>query len=129
MMKEPRENTFSTTNSLPLEPQQHFDWIAQTDSSPGVVLRHFQRQLLRHFQHHVPEGSVVLECGCGSGDLLAGLKPARGVGIDFSAAMVTKAQARHVGSALEFTQSDVHTERFTESFDHIILDYLIGYLP
>ncbi|HET7528042.1 MAG TPA: class I SAM-dependent methyltransferase, partial [Burkholderiaceae bacterium] len=107
----------------------HFDWVAQHDAGPRSVQQDFHQQLLRHFRHHIPEGSRVLECGCGAGDLLAGLRPARGVGIDFSPAMLAKARSRHGAQpALQFVEDDVLTRRFDERFDHIVLDYLTGYL-
>ena len=39
----------------------------------------------------IPEGLRVLELGCGTGRLLAALKPSRGVGVDLSAPMVETA--------------------------------------
>lgn len=72
----------------------------------------------------------MLEWGCGAGDLLAGLKPARGLGLDFGRRMIAQAVERHGGdSALEFREADIETGPVTEVFDHIILDYLTGYLP
>ena len=35
----------------------------------------------------------MLEVGCGLGDLLAAVKPARGVGVDFSPAMIALARS------------------------------------
>src|SRR5688572_14989337 len=128
-MEESEKRTVAAAGSLFSEPHHHFDWIARSESTRTVVPRHFQRQLLRHFQHHIPEGSSVLECGCGTGDLLAGLRPARGVGIDFSTAMLAKARNRYGKTPeLEFLEGDVQTKHVQEQFDHIILDYLTGYL-
>lgn len=108
----------------------HFDWVADHDRRPRRWQRGFHAQLLRHFSHHIPEGSRVLEWGCGAGDLLEGLKPARGMGLDFSPRMIERARERHgVGASLEFRVADIETETVTESFDHIVLDYLTGYLP
>jgi SAM-dependent methyltransferase len=57
------------------------------------------------------------------------LNPARGLGLDFSPAMIAKARARHGESnALEFREADIQAEPVTEQFDHIVLDYLTGYL-
>jgi len=110
--------------------REHFDRVADHDQGPRRWQRGFHAQQLRYFRHHVPEGSRVVEWGCGAGDLLAGLKPARGLGLDFSQRMIARAVDRHGGdAALEFRTADIGTDAVTESFDHIILDYLTGYLP
>jgi SAM-dependent methyltransferase len=107
----------------------HFDWVADHDAGPRSAQRGFHAQLLRQYRHHVPTGSRVLECGCGAGDLLAGLEPAQGVGVDFSPRMLEKARARHGAQpGLEFREQDVQAEPITGKFDHIVLDYLTGYL-
>jgi SAM-dependent methyltransferase len=109
--------------------REHFDRVAANDDGPRKVQRGFHAQLLRYFRHHIPAGSRVLEWGCGAGDLLAGLKPARGLGLDFSPRMIAKARARHDADAtLEFREGDIESEGTEERFDHIILDYLTGYL-
>jgi hypothetical protein len=44
--------------------------------------------------------------------------------------MLERARSKYGNTPeLEFVQGDVQTERFAEKFDHIVLDYLIGYLP
>ena len=53
----------------------------------------------------VPEGSRVLELGCGTGQLLAALKPARGVGIDISDGMIEVARRNYPD--LEFYTGDI----------------------
>lgn len=110
--------------------QTHFDWVATHDAAARSVQSGFHAQLRAHFQHHIGEGESVLELGCGAGDLLASLRPARGLGVDFSATMIEKAKARHAAQpGLEFRVLDVATTEWTEQFDHIVLDYLTGYLP
>ena len=47
---------------------------------------YFYDYLTRIFRVRVPEGLRVLDLGCGSGDLLAALRPSYGVGIDISSA-------------------------------------------
>ena len=107
----------------------HFDWVAMHDARARRAQRGFHAQLLAHFRHHIPAGSRVLELGCGTGDLLAALQPVRGLGLDFSPAMIAKARVRHIGSpALEFRVADAAQVPEGETFDHIILDYLTGYL-
>jgi len=72
----------------------------------------------------VPEGQRVIEIGCGAGDLLASLQPSRGVGVDFSPAMVKKASARH--PSLEFINGDAHDLEIDEVFDVVILSDLVN---
>ncbi|HVU16780.1 MAG TPA: glycosyltransferase [Candidatus Didemnitutus sp.] len=113
----------------PIDSREHFDWVADHDSGPRRAQRGFHAQLLRQYRHHIPEGSRVLECGCGAGDLLAGLEPSRGLGVDFSPRMLGKAQARHGDRPeLEFRELDATNGVGDEKFDHIVLDYLTGYL-
>lgn len=108
---------------------EHFDWVAANDGRAREVQRDFHAQVLREYQRHIPDGSTVLECGCGAGTLLAGLNPARGLGIDFSPAMLDKARARHAGSEnLEFRLHDIERSPIGDQFDNIVLDYLTGYL-
>jgi SAM-dependent methyltransferase len=70
----------------------------------------------------------VLEWGCGPGDLLAALKPSRGLGVDISPKMVERARSRHSAANLEFREGDLHELSLDEKFDVILLDYLPGYL-
>jgi len=58
----------------------------------------------RVLQFLVPPNLAVLEVGCGTGSLLAALRPRRGVGIDFSPAMIEHAKTQHPG--LEFVTGD-----------------------
>ena len=112
-----------------IDSRDHFNWVADNDAQARRAQADFHAQLLQHFRHHIPEGSRVLECGCGMGDLLAGLRPASGVGVDFSPAMLAKAHARHGNQAgLSFQELDVQSTLIGEKFDHIVLDYLTGYL-
>jgi ubiquinone/menaquinone biosynthesis C-methylase UbiE len=88
---------------------------------------YYQKLLRKYFTFLVPPGMRVLEVGCGIGDLLAALKPARGVGIDFSEKMVEIARGRH--PALEFQTADAADFLAGEKFDYIILSDLVNDLP
>ena len=68
--------------------------------------RDYYGYLTRLLRVRVPEGQRVLDLGCGSGRLLAALKPSYGVGIDVSAAAVRAARERHGGEGLVFLQGD-----------------------
>lgn len=110
-------------------PREHFDWVARHDAGARRAQAGFHAQLLDQFRHHIPAGSRVLECGCGAGDLLAGLQPSAGLGIDFSPEMIAKATVRHgARSALDFREHDIEAAPVEGQFDHIVLDYLTGYV-
>ncbi len=89
--------------------------------------RYYQKLLRRFFAFLVPPGSRVLEVGCGLGDLLAAVKPARGLGIDFSPATIQLARERH--SQLEFQVADALEFSSAEKFDYILLSDLVNDLP
>lgn len=75
-------------------------------------------------QFIVPPGQRVLEVGCGTGDLLHSVKPAFGVGLDISRAMLNNARRKY--PHLRFLQSDAHCPALSGKFDYIILSDLLG---
>jgi SAM-dependent methyltransferase len=89
--------------------------------------RHYQQLLRKQYAFWVPPGQRVLEVGCGLGDLLAAVKPARGVGVDFSPAMIALARQRH--PELEFQVADAAEYTAGEKFDYILLADLVNDLP
>jgi SAM-dependent methyltransferase len=109
--------------------RSHFNFVARNDEQARRAQRGFHEQLQTHFRQQISEGERVLEIGCGAGDLLAALKPVRGLGLDFSPEMVEKAKKRYAARPeLEFRVADAAAVPVDETFDHIVLDYLTGYL-
>src|SRR5215510_2399636 len=90
----------------------------------------FHEEDLRYLKFLIPEGARVLELGCGTGDLLAALKPSFGVGVDFSEGMI--AQARQAHPDLSFLVGDIEDEAFIRRiegpFDVILIVDTIGSL-
>lgn len=102
----------------------HWDTIArQMDTWVGWG-GHYHRRLTQIYQSLVAPGLRVLEIGCGKGDLLAALKPAVGVGVDFSREMIRRAARRYPD--LHFIQADAHALCLDEQFDVIILSDLVN---
>src|SRR5687767_6052663 len=89
--------------------------------------RYYHALLEKYFMFLVPPGLRVLELGCGLADLLAAVKPSRGVGVDFSPAML--AQARQRNPAFEFHAADAPAWESSEQFDYILLSDLVNDLP
>lgn len=102
--------------------RQVWDRIAQaSEETPG---RSYRRQLTAVFARLVPPGASVLEIGCGTGDLLAALRPTTGVGVDFSAEMVRRARERH--PELTFVAADAHELDLGQRFDYIVLSDVVN---
>jgi len=78
----------------------------------------------------IPENSKILEIGCGSGNLLASLKPKVGVGIDISLGMIKEAKSKY--SSFNFIHADIEDlevlSNLDQVFDFIIISDTIGYL-
>ncbi len=100
--------------------------------------RHYQQLLRKQYAFWVPPGQRVLEVGCGLGDLLAAVKPARGVGVDFSPEMIVLARQRHpelefqVADAAEVGPAAGETPaplKEPSTFDYILLADLVNDLP
>ncbi|MBX9910532.1 MAG: class I SAM-dependent methyltransferase [Beijerinckiaceae bacterium] len=90
----------------------------------------FHEEDNRYLRFVIPEGSRVLEIGCGIGDTLAALKPARGVGLDFSPGMIDEARKRHPD--LEFHVGDAEDPAMIAAiegpFDFIVVIDTVGFL-
>ncbi|HNW43893.1 MAG TPA: glycosyltransferase [Elusimicrobiales bacterium] len=103
-----------------------FDEAAATRDLWRARNRYYHSELRDFFRFVIPEGASVLEVGSGTGDLLAELKPARGLGVDFSPAMTAAAKKRH--PALDFTTDDIEALATTEKFDYVVMQDLLGNL-
>jgi SAM-dependent methyltransferase len=102
----------------------HWNGVArEMEMRPGWGGAYHQR-LTEVYGFWIPPGQRVLEVGCGYGDLLAALKPARGVGVDFSPEMIRYARERH--PELHFVEADAHSLELDETFDAIILSDVVN---
>ncbi|MGE3302307.1 MAG: glycosyltransferase [Hyphomonadaceae bacterium] len=106
-----------------------FDKLAPQRAEWRARNAYYYHRDLDYFRFLAPEGLDVLEIGCGGGDLLAGLRPRRGVGLDISAGMVEVARRNHPG--LTFHARDAEAPGALDdlgTFDIIVLSDTIGYL-
>ena len=104
--------------------REHWDNVARQRSDLSPLREYYHERLAEVYAQVVPQGLRVLELGCATGDLLAGLKPSRGVGVDFSGEMLAQARSKH--PQIEFIQADVHDVHLDETFDVIILSDIIN---
>jgi SAM-dependent methyltransferase len=92
--------------------------------------RGFHEEDYRFLRFLIPEGRSILEIGCGTGHLLAALKPSAGVGVDLSQDMIDVARSKHPD--LKFVVGDIESpdtiQAIDEKFDVLVLHDTIGSL-
>ena len=76
----------------------------------------------------IPTGARVLEIGCGTGQLLAALKPSRAVGLDLSPEMIRMAREKHPAFELHVGNAEdpAVLRGILGSFDYIVISDTIG---
>src|ERR1051325_5371494 len=94
---------------------RHWNDVARKQATGKLWGGYYHRRLTDVYKFLIPPQQSVLEVGCGMGDLLAALAPARGVGVDFSEEMIRAAQTRHAN--LHFLHLDAHALALNETFD------------
>ena len=104
--------------------RERWDALAAGMAKGTLLRRGYQSELSRIYRQLIPPGATVLEAGCAGGDLLNSLEPARGVGVDFSAAQIRTARLRH--PQLEICEADVQTMDLGETFDYIVASDLLN---
>jgi SAM-dependent methyltransferase len=82
--------------------EEHHDGIERARHAR----RYFYGTLTRVLQTRIPPGQAILDIGCGSGHLLAALRPSRAVGIDLSAPAVAAARAAYGSDTVAFVRGD-----------------------
>ena len=100
-------------------------WARQAAEPSRSLGGYYHRALQNIYGHFVTDNASILEVGCGGGDLLASLKPAQGLGIDFCQSIIDQAQRSH--PTLEFLCADAHELNLHgRTFDFIILSELVN---
>lgn len=86
---------------------------------------YYRKKIIDAYAQLISPGASVLELGCGRGDLLAGLNPEVGVGVDFSAVALEQAKRSH--PALSFYLADAHDLDLPEqTFDYVVVSELVN---
>jgi 2-polyprenyl-3-methyl-5-hydroxy-6-metoxy-1,4-benzoquinol methylase len=107
----------------------HFEALAETYPALKRRNRYYNDYLVRFCRAIVPPGRRVLDVGCGRGDVLAAVRPASGLGIDLSQAMVDRAardNAAHAG--LEFKKQAIEELAGDGSFDAALIINTLEYM-
>src|SRR5580698_6769355 len=98
---------------------RHYDALASRRDDYRRKNRYYYAQLDKQYRYFIPEGKRVLEIGCGTGDLLAALKPSYGMGVDISPKMIERSQEKY--PSLHFYAGAIQDIAIEEKFDYIVL--------
>lgn len=105
---------------------KYFNEIASQRQAWREKSSYYYSELERLLTFLVPEDRSVLEIGCGTGDLLHSVRPAKGTGLDFSEEMIRIARERFPN--LEFKVEDAENLHKKGKYDYVIMSDLIGEL-
>ena len=105
----------------------YFENIASKRPSIRKKHKYYWNDITRYCDYFINENCSVLEIGCGTGELLAGLKSTNKTGIDFSPKMIEIAKSNHPD--IHFEMMDAASLNFNKKFDVIIISNVVGFLP
>ncbi len=108
--------------------QNHFNKIASDYDFYKQKNQFYYHNLKTLLQSLIQPSSRVLEVGCGTGDLLASLKPQVGLGLDLSPEMINLAKAKHHQNNLSFSTKEL-SAFLGKKFDYIFMSDVIEHLP
>jgi SAM-dependent methyltransferase len=120
-------DTGPTKASLEAIAERRSFYDEHASKRPAELGRHYHRLLRNYFSFLVPPGQRILELGCGLGDLIASLKPARAVGVEFSPKCAELGQQRN--PSVEFHTEDAAEFNTGEKFDYIVMSDLVNDAP
>ena len=106
--------------------KDYFNTIASKRKGRGLS-NYYWKEITNYCNYFSHEDSSVLEVGCGSGDLLAGIAGSKKVGIDFSESQIAWAKEKHSGKNIEFLVMDANNIQLTETYDFIVVSNVIGF--
>ncbi len=107
--------------------KDYFNAVASKRKSRGIT-NYYWKEITSYCNYFSHEDSSVLEIGCGSGDLLAGIAGSKKVGIDFSEQQIAWAKEKHAGKNIDFKMMDANNIELNETFDFVVVSNVIGFL-
>jgi len=90
---------------------------------------YYHQKILSLLAFLIPENASVLDIGCGTGSLLAALKPRKGVGVDFAEEMIKEAKTKYNPveyPELNFQEGDVEELKIDDVFEYIVISDVVG---
>jgi ubiquinone/menaquinone biosynthesis C-methylase UbiE len=84
---------------------------------------YYHKLLEKYYCFFIPKNSKVVEIGCGTGELLAKMQPAFGLGLDFSEKMIALAKLQF--PIINFSVADAENLTVSEKFNYVIMSDLL----
>lgn len=110
-------------------PQSHFNRIAHRYDAYKRKNSFYYSSLKSLLGSLIPSGKSVLEIGCGTGELLASLKPSKGLGIDISSEMVSLAKKKYgTNPRLDFKIGSAEKLLINGKWDYVIMVDVVEHL-
>jgi SAM-dependent methyltransferase len=107
--------------------KEYFNQVAASRQK-RTFSKYYWNEITEYINYFSHDDNSVLEIGCGTGDLLAGIKGAKKTGIDFSKEFIDWAKEKNRGKGIDFLLMDANHIEFNKTFDLIILSNLIGFV-
>jgi len=113
--------------------KKHFDTIAESYDYYKNKNKYYYDNLKLLVKNIIvsPEDRRILECGCGTGNILDYLNPQEGIGIDISEKMIRLATEKHKEKQnLTFLQSDIENEtiKYNGNLDFVLMIDILEHL-
>jgi 2-polyprenyl-3-methyl-5-hydroxy-6-metoxy-1,4-benzoquinol methylase len=108
------------------EIKQHFDTIAPKYDQYKIKNWYYYSNLKRLYADLIPKQSIVLEVGCGTGDLITHVNARIAMGIDISQEMIRIASRKH--PEITFRATGIEDLKTDICFDYIFLADVIEHL-
>lgn len=105
---------------------EYFESISLKRVRKRNLNKYYWNDITSYCDYFIDENSSVLDVGCGTGELMAGLKAKVKTGIDFSEAMI--AEARKQYPDLDFHVMNASNITLDKTYDVIIISNLVGHL-
>lgn len=107
----------------------HFDNLAQSYDEYKSKNRLYYGTLKGAIENQIMRDSKILDIGCGTGSILAHLKPKKGIGIDISQKMIRLAKQKYIlVKSLAFHVHNIEKKPFKGNFDFILFNDVIEHI-
>jgi ubiquinone/menaquinone biosynthesis C-methylase UbiE len=106
--------------------EQHFNTIAKEYDHFKSKNWYYYQSLKTLYKELIPENSIVLEIGCGTGDLISQMRAKKAVGIDLSPEMIKVAKKKH--PKIQFSAVTIEQYKTDIDFQYIFLADVIEHL-